>query len=88
MFDTLLDGVPYLSGDKRFSSCPFCSSKDIHHENVMGTRYARCQKCSATGGYVFSFEPAPFTRDEVVKRWNTRAETIEEEGGEFKRQQQ
>lgn len=72
MFDNIFDVLS--PSDVRFDACPFCGSKRINHESMGASRWARCQKCSATGGYVFNFEPAPMTRDEVVKRWNTRAE--------------
>lgn len=72
MFDNILDVL--APADGRFIACPFCGGKIIHHESMAGTRWARCQKCSATGGYVFDFQPSPMTRDEVVKRWNIRSE--------------
>ena len=56
-----------------FLPCPFCGKDDIHHESIGGGRYARCQDCSATGGYIFGFEYAPMTRETVVERWNVRA---------------
>lgn len=58
-----------------FDPCPFCLSTHIHHEGVHGARYARCQSCSSSGGYVFDFEierGVPYTRQTVVDRWNRR----------------
>ena len=56
-----------------FAPCPFCGSDDIHHESQRGVRWARCQNCSATGGYIMDFEEdAPFTRETVLARWNIR----------------
>lgn len=63
--------------DDRLKPCPFCGSKNINHESINAARWARCQSCSATGGYIFDFEPVSMTRDEVVKRWNTRKEVVD-----------
>lgn len=66
--------------DVGFDACPHCGSFHIHHESVRGVRYARCQKCSASGGYVFDYEEyhpikVPFTHQTVVLRWNRRINT-------------
>lgn len=53
--------------------CPFCGGTRIMHQSYNGVRFLRCDSlCSATGGYVFNWEDAPFTREESVKRWNKR----------------
>lgn len=53
-----------------FMPCPFCGSDHIHHESVRGSRYARCETCSASGGHVFDFQDVEFTRETVLERWN------------------
>lgn len=58
-----------------FICCPFCGSLHIHHESTAGARYARCEDCSASGGYVFDFERengVEFNRITVETRWNKR----------------
>lgn len=66
-----------------FIPCPFCGSTDIEHESMGGVRYARCQNCSCSAGHVFDFEDKPpykesiFTKETVIKRWNTRMVTKE-----------
>jgi Lar family restriction alleviation protein len=58
-----------------FLPCPFCGNQDIKHESMGAMRYARCQNCSASGGYIFAFDDSePFAKETVVKRWNTRYE--------------
>jgi Lar family restriction alleviation protein len=59
-----------------FKPCPFCGSNHIHHESVVSTRYARCQDCSASGGYVFDFQDVAYTKETVVIRWNQRSEGV------------
>lgn len=56
-----------------FKPCPFCGSTYINHESMNFGRWARCQTCSCTGGYIFDFEKdVPHTKEEVIKRWNVR----------------
>lgn len=55
--------------------CPFCGSAQIEHESMQNVRYLRCQKCSCTGGHVFSHEAQiDFTRKSVIQRWNLRSD--------------
>jgi Lar family restriction alleviation protein len=69
-FDQLEDEIRNDMDD--LAPCPFCGASDIRFNSVPGTRYARCQKCSATGGYVFDFEGELYNRRTVIERWNTR----------------
>ena len=55
--------------------CPFCGRNDnLMQQSWAGSRMMRCDipGCGATGGYIYDFEDAPFTQEEVRQRWNTR----------------
>ena len=70
-----MDIKPIDSHDIKLAACPFCGSIHIHHESQSGIKYARCQDCSSSGGYVFDFEMDKgilYTRETVCKRWNMR----------------
>jgi len=72
----MTNGIQQLEEEIRndmddLAPCPFCGETDIRFNSVPGTRYVRCQKCSATGGYVFDFEGNLYTRRTVIQRWNT-----------------
>lgn len=64
-------------------NCPFCGSGKLKHEFCLSNegyyRYLRCQNCNCTGGYVSDSEKAPFTEEEVVRRWNRRVSTYSDD---------